>query len=724
MDITFRPNKLKGNIKLITSKSFAHRMIICACFAEGKSVIKDVNMCDDVRNTINILRQIFDIKINKNNLEINGGLKQFELEEISITESASTLRLLLPLLAYYSKSKLTIYLGKRLKERGIEEYQKLYKNSNKTLEIVDNKLIIDSFPIENYYSVSSEKSSQYASGLILLASTLDQDTTINIKNYKNSLSYVDLTIEVVKMFGINAKREGSNVFVMHNQKLTGQTLEAPTDSSFALNMAVLNKFGSNIGYICPNFNKQDPDFNIYIDTLSTEIQKKEINLQNNPDSLLPLALLASKNEHPVVFKGINRLIYKESDRIQSLINFLQTINVKTEITDDNDLMIYPSEIKMQNISTFNDHRFAILAVILSTISSKEFTVYSFDSISKSYPNLLRDFESLGLSYKVEENIEKIEYKFDTKTTKIFASKNSTNLLKKYKNKLCKKVLIFDSKIDTEFVSNIAFVLGDNTTLYPLQEQGENNKKIDNVENLVRFLLENDIAKNDMLFALGGGSVLDFVGFVSSIYKRGVKFVSIPSTLLSMIDASIGGKNAVDIGEYKNMLGTFNNPSEIYVDFNALKSLPKHELKSGMAELIKIAALTNQNLFFEILDFDPYYNLEKWIIEAIKEKIKFIEIDPYDEGVRKALNFGHTYGHAIELLSNLSHGEAVAIGMAKESNNKLLKEALLKYGFNLELKIEPDQIKNQIHNDKKIENGLITLVDLKQIGSYNFIVKKL
>jgi 3-dehydroquinate synthase len=214
--------------------------------------------------------------------------------------------------------------------------------------------------------------------------------------------------------------------------------------------------------------------------------------------------------------------------------------------------------------------------------------------------------------------------------------------------------------------------------------GESCKTLSVLESVYRALLELDAAPDTVLVAIGGGSVSDLAGFVAHTWKRGLEFVIVPTTLLSMIDASLGGKNAIDIGCAKNVVGSFHLPRHIICDMGWLSSLSERALTSGIAEAIKHAVLDSEEhvrLFEQIADtHTPLAALDTTTFEALvrrsqEVKLRYVEADPYDSKVRHALNYGHTFGHAIELLTGLPHGYAVAAGMGAANALAVSRHAL-------------------------------------------------
>lgn len=200
--------------------------------------------------------------------------------------------------------------------------------------------------------------------------------------------------------------------------------------------------------------------------------------------------------------------------------------------------------------------------------------------------------------------------------------------------------------------------------------GEEHKTLETIHALWKAFLENGLDRKSTVIALGGGVVTDMVGFAASSYMRGINWIALPTTLLGMVDASIGGKTGFDLPEGKNLIGAFYPPNLIVADARFLSTLPERELISGMAEVVKHGIISDPELFDLCLCGMDWVkeNLEALVKRAMAVKIKVIEEDPYEKGFRAALNLGHTVGHAVELVSKfeLRHGEAIAIGMVVEA----------------------------------------------------------
>lgn len=261
--------------------------------------------------------------------------------------------------------------------------------------------------------------------------------------------------------------------------------------------------------------------------------------------------------------------------------------------------------------------------------------------------------------------------------------------------------------------------------------GEDLKKLKNIEIAAERLANLGLDRGSCLIALGGGVIGDFTGFLASVYMRGIPYIQIPTTLLSMVDSSIGGKTGVNLPNGKNLVGTFLQPITTLIDPEFLKTLPKKELLNGVAESIKHACIRDPKLFDflkknrqKILAKDTAI-LNKLITQSAAVKIAIVEKDEKEKGLRMLLNYGHTIGHAIEQASNykISHGEAVSIGihqvnlLSKAKDTEKIAELLKLYGLPTQIPrdISRDKVKELIARDKKTISGKTTFVILDKIG---------
>ena len=195
--------------------------------------------------------------------------------------------------------------------------------------------------------------------------------------------------------------------------------------------------------------------------------------------------------------------------------------------------------------------------------------------------------------------------------------------------------------------------------------GESSKPGATYLELLNFLAENRLSRSDILVALGGGVVGDLTGFAAATYQRGIRFVQVPTTVLAAVDSSVGGKTAIDLPAGKNLAGAFCQPSLVLCDIDCLSTLPDDIFRDGCAEIIKTAVLFDEPLFMELVRSGLNFDRERVIAACVRHKRDIVVADEFDRGQRNLLNLGHTFGHAVETLSDvtLSHGKAVAIGTA-------------------------------------------------------------
>ncbi len=227
---------------------------------------------------------------------------------------------------------------------------------------------------------------------------------------------------------------------------------------------------------------------------------------------------------------------------------------------------------------------------------------------------------------------------------------------------CKIAIVTDDIVDGLYAKTLENSLKNMgyTVVKYVFKNGEKSKNIKVYGEILGFLAKNQLTRTDALVALGGGVVGDMAGFSAATYLRGIKYVQIPTTLLSQVDSSVGGKTAIDLPEGKNLVGAFCQPNLVICDIDTLKSLPDKILKDGMGEVVKYAILDKD--IFALLD-DLEYDLRDLVYMCIDYKRRVVETDEFESGMRKLLNFGHTPAHGIEKLSEytISHGNAVAMG---------------------------------------------------------------
>lgn len=261
--------------------------------------------------------------------------------------------------------------------------------------------------------------------------------------------------------------------------------------------------------------------------------------------------------------------------------------------------------------------------------------------------------------------------------------------------------------------------------------GEAYKNYETIQHIIEQLIAHQADRKTTLVGIGGGVVTDMTGFVASIYMRGLSFGFIPTTILAMVDASIGGKNGIDVGLYKNMVGIIRQPSFLLYDVDFLKTLPDHEWINGFAEIIKHACIKDLPMFKQLQLHDiKFYQKKKSELQALiqrnaKLKAKVVQQDEFEKADRKLLNFGHTLGHALENMYELSHGQAIAIGMVYASHLSQhitgLKNALPvidmleQYGLPTHLSFDFDKVFEVLKMDKKRERDTMNFVLLEKVG---------
>lgn len=260
--------------------------------------------------------------------------------------------------------------------------------------------------------------------------------------------------------------------------------------------------------------------------------------------------------------------------------------------------------------------------------------------------------------------------------------------------------------------------------------GELSKRFSAIEEMYAALAKSGLTRGDFIVALGGGVTGDMAGFAAATYLRGIPFIQVPTSLLAQIDSSVGGKTAVDLPQGKNLVGAFHQPCLVLIDPDTLGTLPPRYFSDGMGEAIKCGCIRSRQLFDLICKEDIHQNIEQLIYRCVDIKRVVVEHDEFDTGERMILNFGHTFGHALEKLHHfgkLSHGEAVGIGMVmmakcgegagitKAGTTDEITIALKKYGLPVEDNMPINEILAATALDKKRSGGMIGLIMLKEIG---------
>lgn len=261
--------------------------------------------------------------------------------------------------------------------------------------------------------------------------------------------------------------------------------------------------------------------------------------------------------------------------------------------------------------------------------------------------------------------------------------------------------------------------------------GEEHKNQSTVDSVIKQLIEMEADRKTVLVGVGGGVVTDITGYAASIYMRGIPFGFVPTSLLAMVDASIGGKNGIDVGVFKNMVGIIRQPSFLLFDPSLLQTLPDKEWRNGFAEIIKHASIKDGAMFKQLEQNDlAFYQKKKKDLGAMIQrnallKTKVVQHDEFERGDRKLLNFGHTLGHALENQYDFSHGQAISIGMAYASklsqkfagfkNVDRVVNLLKQYGLPTFAEFDKDKVINVLKMDKKKTKDSINFIVLEKIG---------
>lgn len=283
------------------------------------------------------------------------------------------------------------------------------------------------------------------------------------------------------------------------------------------------------------------------------------------------------------------------------------------------------------------------------------------------------------------------------------------------------LVVTDSGVPEEYAKAIADASREG--IICTVDEGEGSKSLSVFGDLLRAMLDHGFSRKDCVVAVGGGVVGDLAGFVASAYMRGVDFYNIPTTLLSQIDSSIGGKTAINHGGVKNTVGAFYQPKKVLIDPDLLKTLPKRQISNGLAEAIKMALTSDRELFdiFESKDIESH--LDEIIIRSLNVKKSVVEQDEKESGLRKILNFGHTVGHGIESsldACQLYHGECVALGMLPMCGDGIrprVFEVLKRCDLYRTVEYDWDKISEAAFHDKKADGNTVTVTTVDEVGAF-------
>ena len=288
--------------------------------------------------------------------------------------------------------------------------------------------------------------------------------------------------------------------------------------------------------------------------------------------------------------------------------------------------------------------------------------------------------------------------------------------------LDRKVLIItDSGVPSEYAKTVAAQC--KAPFIETVPMGEESKSLAVFEKLCKALLEHGFTRSDCVVAVGGGVVGDLAGFVAASYMRGIDFYNIPTTVLSQVDSSVGGKTAVNFMGVKNIIGAFYQPKAVLIDPETLSTISERHFSNGLAESVKMSLTFDEKLFELFENADAHENIESIIERSVVLKRNVVEQDEKESGLRKVLNFGHTMGHAIESveeLGGLYHGECVALGMLPMCSPEIrerLKAVLKKLNLPTEYKGDMEKLISAASHDKKFSGEKVTVITVPEIGSF-------
>lgn len=321
------------------------------------------------------------------------------------------------------------------------------------------------------------------------------------------------------------------------------------------------------------------------------------------------------------------------------------------------------------------------------------------------------------------------YRVNSTRVPIYLEESNSTLLAQLRASQ-KAAVVVDSRVASTFKSLLSDISNVDGTVLATYQASEENKSLERAEELLTFFLQKNIKRDSVLFAIGGGITGDISGFVAAVFQRGINYVQVPTTLLAMVDSSVGGKVGVNHPLGKNMIGAFYQPSSIIMNIQFLETLPKQEIICGLGEIAKYAVLSGEQ-FFEFLEKDHVKVLNKdaktlfrIVRMSVEVKKRYVEKDTREAGIRAHLNLGHTVGHAIEAATGYNvfkHGEAVLVGLVAESHIAMHMKLLRPSTFERILgmvrhiarqrsdKVALDEVVARLSFDKKVKAGKVRFV---------------
>ncbi len=302
---------------------------------------------------------------------------------------------------------------------------------------------------------------------------------------------------------------------------------------------------------------------------------------------------------------------------------------------------------------------------------------------------------------------------------IYLERGALKKANEYLNLDRSALIVTDSGVPREYAQTVAALC--RKAIVFIFEQGEKSKNFDTYKKILEALVSGDFTRTDCVVAVGGGVVGDMAGFAAATFMRGIDFYNIPTTVLSQVDSSVGGKTAIDFDGYKNIVGAFYQPECVVIDPDTLKTLPERQISNGLAEAVKMSLTHDAALFEMFKNGDMQNDIDTVIERSVKIKRSVVESDEKETGLRKVLNFGHTVGHAVESNTpTLYHGECVALGMlpmCSENVRKKLVSVLKKLNLPCTVETDVETVIKTMSHDKKKAGDKISVVRVDNIGSF-------
>ncbi len=414
MDVIIHPHTMQGEITPPPSKSYLHRAIICASLAKGKSVIKNILIGDDIQQTIEAFRSLgvhIEYLDNQLIIESTGKLLFKDNHIINCHESGSTIRFLMPLLS--NDMGVEFHGEPSLLNRPLDFYEHIFSKQNNTFVRFSDYIYTEGKIKPDHYLINDDSSSQYISGLLFTLPLLKDDSSIEIKKNFQSKNYIDMTIYILKQFGIKIIKEKENLFIIPgNQVYKSTHIEIEADFSQAAFFIAGALINGNIKLNNLNIDSLQPDQHILeiirnaggqLDYINNQVIVKKSNLSLSFIDLSQiidlgpiLFLLASQSLTPTKIINYERLVHKESNRLKNMLLVLDKMNVKYEKNDHQLIIHRQPTFDLKSIDSYNDHRIAMSIAIFATISNTPTLIKNMEVINKSYPTFLIDLENLGI----------------------------------------------------------------------------------------------------------------------------------------------------------------------------------------------------------------------------------------------------------------------------------------------------------------------------------------